>query len=190
MLIVIATLAGILTVPLFGGRLDRLADTRLRRSWTLVAALLGQVLVISVLRDLPGPLARASHLATYALAAVFLWSNRRVAGLWLVAAGAAANAFVISINGGVMPASALALRRAGISPAAGQFENSAHLAHAHLAFLGDTFAMPAGWPFANVFSVGDVLIVVGAVVTLHILCGSRLPRRRRPIFRRAVARPR
>jgi hypothetical protein len=180
-LIVIATLAGVLTVPLLGGRLDRLADIRLRRSWTLVAALVGQVLVISVLRDLPGPLARASHLTTYALAAGFLWSNRRVAGLWIVAAGAAANAFAIALNGGVMPASAVALRRAGITPASGQFENSAHLAHAHLGFLGDTFAIPAGWPFANVFSAGDVLIVVGAVVTLHMLCGSRLPRRRKAI---------
>jgi hypothetical protein len=48
-----------------------------------------------------------------------------------------------------------------------------------LAFLGDVFAIPRGWPLANVFSVGDVLIAVGAVVAVHGICGSRPPWRRR-----------
>jgi hypothetical protein len=48
-----------------------------------------------------------------------------------------------------------------------------------LAFLGDVFAIPRGWPLANVFSVGDVLIAVGVVVAVHGICGSRPPWRRR-----------
>lgn len=43
-----------------------------------------------------------------------------------------------------------------------------------LLFLGDVFAIPASWPFANVFSVGDVLIAVGAAYSIHATCGSRL----------------
>ena len=35
--------------------------------------------------------------------------------------------------------------------------NSGVLAAPRLAFLGDVFAIPAGWPLANVFSIGDVL---------------------------------
>ena len=50
------------------------------------------------------------------------------------------------------------------------FENSAPVDDAHLAFLGDVFAVPAGWPLANVFSIGDVLIVIGAVALVHGAC--------------------
>ena len=51
---------------------------------------------------------------------------------------------------------------AGVSPPGNVFANSAYVANARLWFLGDVFAVPASWPFANVFSIGDVLIAVGA----------------------------
>jgi hypothetical protein len=50
----------------------------------------------------------------------------------------------------------------------------------HLLFLGDVFAVPASWPVTNVYSVGDVLIVAGAFVLLHVACGSRIA----PVVRR------
>jgi hypothetical protein len=37
---------------------------------------------------------------------------------------------------------------------------------ARLWFLGDVFAIPASWPLANVFSVGDLLIAIGCVWTI------------------------
>jgi hypothetical protein len=33
-----------------------------------------------------------------------------------------------------------------------------------LSFLGDIFAIPRGFIFANVFSIGDVVIAIGAVI--------------------------
>jgi len=42
--------------------------------------------------------------------------------------------------------------------------------------LGDVLAVPAAVPMANVFSIGDVLILVGFAYGLHHLCGSRLIR--------------
>jgi hypothetical protein len=57
---------------------------------------------------------------------------------------------------------------------AGDFVNSTAVAHPHLSFLGDVFAVPASWPVSNVFSVGDVILVVAALLALHCLCGSRL----------------
>jgi hypothetical protein len=30
--------------------------------------------------------------------------------------------------------------------------------------------VPHGWPFANVFSVGDIVIVVGLLVLVHDAC--------------------
>ena len=46
-------------------------------------------------------------------------------------------------------------RTAGLDVRSGEFANSDLVENAHLAFLGDVFAIPAGWPGANVFSVGD-----------------------------------
>jgi len=54
------------------------------------------------------------------------------------------------------------------------FANSTAVAHPHLSILGDVFAVPASWPVSNVFSVGDVILVVAALLALHCLCGSRL----------------
>jgi len=109
---------------------------------------------------------------------VFLVANRRLPGMALVGLGAAGNLLAIGANGGVMPASPTALAAAGMPADPPGFANSAALADPRLAFLGDVFAIPAGWPLANVFSAGDVLIAVGAVVAVHGICGSRLPWRR------------
>jgi hypothetical protein len=62
-----------------------------------------------------------------------------------------------------------ALRRAGLHPDPGEFTNSGALAHPHLLPLGDVFATPAGMPLHNVFSAGDVLIVVGVALLAHRL---------------------
>ena len=67
-----------------------------------------------------------------------------------------------------------ALQRAGWPTVSDQFENSTALAHPRLLFLGDVFAVPKWVPFANVFSIGDLLLVLGGIALVHRLCGSRL----------------
>jgi hypothetical protein len=78
-----------------------------------------------------------------------------------------------------MPASPEAVAAAGLPPDPPGFANSAVLPDPRLAFLGDVFAIPRSWPLANVFSVGDVLIAVGAAAAVQGICGSRPPWRRR-----------
>ena len=51
--------------------------------------------------------------------------------------------------------------------------NSAAIADAKLVFLGDVFAVPEPLPLANVFSAGDVCIVVGAALAVFQVCGSK-----------------
>jgi hypothetical protein len=75
-----------------------------------------------------------------------------------------------------MPASAAALHRAGIIETTDHFANSTPVGHAHLQILGDVLAIPKGWPLANVFSIGDIVIVIGAVVTIYSICGVRTRR--------------
>lgn len=169
MLLVVVALLAVATIPLSRGRISRLADVRLRLPGLAIAGLLAQVLIISVVPDLPGWLATAVHVVSYGLVLAFVWCNRHLPGLWLVALGGLSNLVVITANEGVMPASADALRTAGRSPTEEGFTNSEVLSDARLELLGDVLPMPSWMPFANVFSIGDVLIAVGVFICVHAI---------------------
>lgn len=185
MLIVSWALLSILLVPVLGGRLGRLGELRLQHTWLLALALGLQVVVISVVPQADARLLAGVHVGTYLLAAAFVWRNRQVPGVLLLGAGAAANGITIALNGGVLPASARALERSGFVVDPGEFTNSGVLADPVLPWLGDVFWVPSSWPLANVFSIGDVLIVAGLGWLVHRTCGSRLPRLRGAPGRRA-----
>jgi hypothetical protein len=171
MIIPVLALVGVLLPVALGGRVGRLAGVRLRAVEVIVAAFVGQLLVISVLTGPPVVL-EVVHVASYVAAAGTIWANRRVPGLLVLGAGAVANGVTIAVNGGTLPARAGALRTAGLADETG-FVNSGVLPDPHLAFLGDVFAVPASWPLANVFSIGDVLIVAGAAYASLRICGTR-----------------
>jgi hypothetical protein len=164
-LIAALVLVAIATVPLTGGRWSNLAAFRPKAAWLLWVAL-GTQLVQFTFLDL-GPASDAVHVGTYALAALFLVANWRVPGVWLVALGGACNGVTIALNGGTLPARLPALRAAGLPIDRDRFVNSGVMDHAKLWWLGDVFYVPKGFPLANVFSVGDVLLVVGAFVVVH-----------------------
>jgi Family of unknown function (DUF5317) len=185
MLIGLTLLLCLATVPLAGGRLGALADVRFRASWLALTAIAAQVLVISIVPQGAGWAHHAGHLASYALIAAFLWANRHLPYLWLAALGGAMNLAAIAANGGVMPADPQALAAAGVQQKAGEFANSTAVADPRLGFLGDVFAVPASWPVSNVFSAGDVVLVIAALLALHCLSGSRLAPRRRQARTRA-----
>ncbi len=171
----------LLTVPLLGGHLSRLALVPIRRRWSIMAALAIQVLIISIIpAGLPSAVAAGFHLASYALTLVFVAANWRIPGMVILVAGGLCNLVAIGANGGVMPASERALEVAGRAAPVDGFINSKSQDGAHLLFLGDIFALPEGVPFANVFSIGDVLLVVGGTVIAHRAGGSSLPWRRHP----------
>ena len=174
MIIPVLGLLAVLSPVLAGGSLRRLADLRFRGTWILVTALVAQVVAIEVVPGANHEVLSAVHLATYVAAGWYVVLNRRIPGLWIVAVGAASNGVAIAANGGTLPASRTALDSAGIHLEPGEFLNSGVLEHPHLGFLGDVFAIPAGFPLANVFSVGDVLIVLGVAWGSHRVCGSRL----------------
>jgi hypothetical protein len=98
--------------------------------------------------------------------------NIRLTGIPIVALGSISNLAAISANGGAMPADAAALAIAGLD-GAGSHTNSVVLEHPALQPLTDIFALPAWLPFANVFSVGDVLIGVGLVIVIAAAMRTR-----------------
>ena len=176
MILLVAFAVTLASVPMCGGHLGRLGHLHLRHSWLIISAMAIQTLVISVIPGIgPGP-GNAIHLATYAMAAVFLVVNRLLPGMPLLAFGSAANLAAIVANGGVMPASAWATRMSGLTSPGDEFANSRMVEHPHLLFLGDVFAIPESWPFSNVFSIGDLAIVIGGAILIHTTCETRLTR--------------
>ena len=179
----IIPLLGLLALisPLFtGGRFRRWGDVRLRQAYVLPLALVAQVVIIEVIPSANHAALSAVHIATYVAAGWFVWVNRDVPGLWIIALGAASNGITIALNGGTLPASRSALNAAGIHPKDGKFLNSGVLEHPHLGFLGDVFAIPDRFPLSNVFSVGDALIVIGVFWAAQRICRSRLAPAWRP----------
>ena len=174
MLLVVVFVLSLITVPLAGGRLAALGELRIARAWLLGAALAVQIAIISLWPDGDPVLLAAGHVASYVVIFLFLIANRAMPGLWLVTLGTAMNTTAIVANGGVMPATRSALEAAGRLPTSGEFANSTVLRAPNLTFLGDVFAWPEPLPLANVFSAGDICIVVGAVMVVHQVCGSRL----------------
>jgi Family of unknown function (DUF5317) len=170
----------LISARLAGGRLERLAQLQLRGKVLIFGALAVQVLIVNIVPGGDPGLHRILHLGTYVLAAAFLFANRRIPGMWMIAAGAFTNVTAIALNNGVMPASATALRSAGEMPTGGSFLNSALVAHPRFLFLGDVFAIPKMLPLHNVFSVGDVCIALGAAVGIHTISGSRFAWSARP----------
>jgi hypothetical protein len=170
-------LAVLATVPLAGGRLTSLADLRLRMPGFALAAIVMQIAIISLLPAGSHALHRGVHIASYLSLGAFAWCNRRIAGVGIAALGGLLNFIAITANGGVMPADKDAIASLPRS-AKGHFANSQILAHPKLQFLGDVFGTPPSWPLHNVFSIGDIVLLLGIAVLAHVACDSRLVPRR------------
>jgi Family of unknown function (DUF5317) len=169
----LAAVLVLLTVPLLGGKLARLADLQVKAIPLLLAALLVQILVTVTFPDAPVALLAGLHVASYAAAAYVLFVNRRLAGIWLVALGTALNTVAIVANNGTLPASAGAEHAADVEVTT-HFANSGVMAHPRLAMLGDTMSSPSFLPFHNVVSIGDLVILAGFALMVHVTCDSRL----------------
>lgn len=182
MLLGVAFLIALLTVPLRGGHLAALGDVQLRMTWLPITAIALQLIIIVVLPGGAATAHRTVHVCSYLLIAAFVIANRHIPYLWLIGLGGASNFVAITTNGGVMPARAAALRAAHVTQNSGHFVNSTSIKGAHLQALGDIVATPGWLPIRNVVSVGDVVIALGALLAVHRICGSRavlLPRVRR-----------
>jgi hypothetical protein len=177
--VVIGVLAGFL----LGGRLGRLADVRLRSPWLFYLAIAMQMLAFP---SLVMPWHAAEGIATalsvgsyVCLVSVFLL-NVRLRGLAIAGGGMLLNLAAIVTNGGHMPALPSAMRDGGLM-FTGVHNNSIADASPNLAWFVDRWAAPSWVPLGNVFSVGDVLIAIGVVVTLAAAMGARVPFTARPV---------
>ena len=173
MFILYAILIGLVLGLLVGGRPAGLGDLKLRWSWIIVSGLLVQIVLFSEpVSERIGALGPPIYVASTLIVIGAVLANHAITGMLVVAAGAASNMIAIVANGGFMPVSAGAAAVLGAhQPPA--YSNSIQLADPVLAPLTDIFAMPPWVPFANVFSVGDILIGVGIVIVIVSAMRSR-----------------
>lgn len=153
--------------------LAHLAQLKLRAGWLVLLAVLVQILIL--------PLGQGAqpivtwgmeffHIGSYLLLLLFAVLNYRERALWVMALGMLSNFIVITVNGGHMPASLDALRAAGRTTTIEKLLTEGVSGNVivmseqtKLNVLGDILWLPSWVPFANAFSVGDLLLGVGVI---------------------------
>jgi hypothetical protein len=177
MLLLYFLLAGVGIGSARGGHLSHLATVRFRWWPVALAGLAFQVLLFSEpLASQVGGAGPALYVLSTLAVLAALMRNLTLPGFALIAVGATLNLVAIVANGGQMPADpAAVMALLGEARIPGDaFSNSVVAGTgAALAFLGDTMVLPRPMPFANVFSVGDLLIGIGAAFFLVRTMGRR-----------------
>jgi hypothetical protein len=178
--ILYAVVAGLLIGLLTGGSPSRLGDLRFRWAPLIAIGMAVQLLLFSSpLGNVLGPAAPVVYVASNALVLVAVASNLAIPGFVLVLLGGLSNLIAIVANGGYMPVSHEALVAIGRGAREG-YSNNVQSEQVLLWPLTDLFAMPAWVPMANIFSVGDVLIGIGAAIAVVAAMHGRGPLRERP----------
>lgn len=164
MVLALPLLLGLLVSLALGGSLRAVASVRLRGVWLFYLAIGAQVVAFPFAFlpwSTPDSLQRILWLCSYGLLALGAAWNLHVRGMRLIVAGMTLNLAAILANGGRMPVLPDAMRAAGHEY--GVQMNSIAAADPRLDWLVDRWAAPEWVPLANVFSVGDVVIALGAL---------------------------
>jgi hypothetical protein len=173
--ILYAIVAGLAIGLVTGGSPSRLADLRFRWAPLIALGMAGQLLLFSTpVGGALGDAAPAAYVASNVIVLVAVWRNLAIPGLPLVLIGGAANLITIVANGGYMPVSPEAVAAMGRLPKEG-YSNSRLVDGVVLGPLTDIFAMPTWIPLANVFSIGDALIGIGAAIAVVAAMHGRAP---------------
>jgi hypothetical protein len=178
--ILYAVVAGLAIGLVTGGSPSCLADLHFRWAPLIALGMAGQLLLFSTpAGGALGNAAPAAYVASNLVVLVAVVRNLAIPGLPLVLIGGAANLITIVANGGYMPVSPEAVAAMGRLPKEG-YSNSRLVDGVVLGPLTDIFAMPTWIPLANVFSIGDALIGIGAAIAVVAAMHGRAPMTTRP----------
>jgi hypothetical protein len=159
--------------------LSHIASIPLRGAWL---ALVAVVLQWPLLQSPGGPVAQlgvpqALFLLSHGLLLIFVWSNRKQAGILIVGLGIICNLLVISVNGGLMPITPETLTRINPGSIREEWSLDTHYGSSkdviqlqeetRLWVLSDILVLPPPFPRPTAFSLGDLLIAVGVLVFLQ-----------------------
>ena len=154
---------------------QRYQFSELRDFWLVPVAYLPQFLAFQLpaTRDRVNPeLAAVALVSSQVLLLVFAWVNRARPGFVFLVLGLALNLVVIGANGGLMPISPETAGRlvpeelVGVWSVGGRFGTGKDVVlltgDTHLWWLSDIILTPPSFPVQAAYSIGDILIAVGA----------------------------
>jgi hypothetical protein len=162
-----------------GHAFSRIAAIQLRSAWL---ALLAICLQLPLLR---APMVPSGNLGvemvlfvgSLLLLLVFVWRNRRLAGVLILGVGVVCNLLVIMANGGFMPITPETLVEINPGSTVEQWPEGVHYGNSkdvirerentELWALSDILVSPLAFPVPIAFSLGDLVIAVGIVVLLQ-----------------------
>lgn len=176
-LVILSLIIGLLR----GGKLSRLADFSFKGVWLIFLGFALDVLVAVLgVRGVPwistaaGPLMILSYI-------LIIWAlllNRRRWDVAMILAGTVLNFAVIAANGGRMPADVSLMKAIGMDRELAMFEAGRTVAYVAvsestpLAFLADVLPFSIPYFRPRLFSVGDVLISLGAFFLIQREMGA------------------
>jgi hypothetical protein len=185
MILALAVVLGLLvSLARHGGRaIQRIAAIPINSAWLALLAVALQVPLLRSPMALPGSLRwqQAFFLASHLPLLVFVWRNRRLAGVLIVGLGVISNLVVISANGGFMPITPETLVKINRESTIEQWPEGLHFGYSKdiildrddtvLWALSDVLVIPPPFPWPTAFSAGDVLIAMGIIALLQGLPG-------------------
>jgi hypothetical protein len=175
MILLVAILAGLVVGPLLARIRKRpWMLPPLGKPWLVILACLLQSVSLAlpaIWPRAPVGLSAAGLIISLVMLLVFCWLNRQLSGGWLLALGLFFNLLVISANGGFMPISPQTASRLVPAESLAALGNGSRFGYkdillppvqTHLVLLSDRFLPPEGFVYQVAFSLGDVLIALGA----------------------------
>jgi hypothetical protein len=166
MFILYAILAGLVLGTVLSGQ--ALGSITFRWAPLILAGFLSQVVLFSdAVAERVGAAGPGLYIVSTLAVGIAILRNVRLPGMPLIIIGAASNLGAILANDGFMPAAPGALAALG-KTAPVIYSNSAVVAQPALELLTDRFALPRWLPFANIFSIGDVLLGMGVAVLIVV----------------------
>lgn len=152
--------------------------------WLVFVALFAQWLVFgfkSSSTAIPDEFASIILVLSQFLLLIFAWKNRKVPGFWLLGVGLVLNLAVIIFNRGWMPISPETVRWLAPDAPPGTWQIGERLAlgkdkvllfkDTRLWILSDHLRTPGWFMFRTAYSIGDVLIAMGAIWLLWCVGG-------------------
>lgn len=178
-IIAVALVAGLVR----GGSLQGLAQIQLRWVPLVLLGLALQLLIFTPGREqgLITVFVPQIYVLSMAILTAWVLLHRDLPGVLIMSVGLLMNLAAIAANGGFMPVDpdiariAGQLRDADAGGVANITNSRATDAPVNLWILTDILPVPAGIPFANVFSLGDVMLTIGASVLIYRSMRRKLP---------------
>lgn len=176
MILLLAVIAG-LTAGLFRARINKEAYQApdLQQAWLVYAAVIPQLLTFHLTvtaSAIPDWVAPLILVGSQACLTFFVWINRHQPGFPALGLGLVLNLVAIAANGGLMPISTRTIQELLPEIPLSSWPIGARPGHSKnillqtdqikLIWLADRFLVPSWFPWPRAFSLGDVLISIGA----------------------------